>query len=392
MKKIKIITAVLSAVILTLCSCGCSQSGETPPQGGNATEITGSEAANTTKEEHNAATPSPTSEPAETTVPETSSTEKSDTETASAKPAETTPKPVETAPKPTETTAKPTETDAPKPAETTAATTAAPETTAEATAKPTETVQPLNGSLLHSYTQKWFYNQINDKQKTAYGRLYNALSNGQSQIDVSDLDMDLDDLRAACFSYEKDNPEFISTYWEYSAEYYGTEDNADVQTIVALTDSSADSGRLKTAADSVIAEAKKLPNDYQRLKYVHDWISENTVYNDNGKHSSKRADGPILYGEAICSGYSKALMYFAQELGIPCICIEGYTNEEHLWNMVKLDGSWYHVDMTYDDPKTPSGANALRYDYFLVSDSTIRKDHTINQQIALPQAPNDYIS
>ncbi|MCM1297989.1 MAG: hypothetical protein NC203_05400 [Firmicutes bacterium] len=202
--------------------------------------------------------------------------------------------------------------------------------------------------------------------------------------------MDLEDLKTVCFSYEKENPAFINTYWEYSAEYYGTEANADVQTIIAITDPSADSSGLKAAADNVLAEAKKLPNDYQRLKYVHDWISEHTVYRDSESKYSKRADGPLLYGEAICSGYSKALMYFAQELGIPCICVEGYTKEEHLWNMVKLDGNWYHLDMTYDDPNTPSGANALRYDYFLVSDSTIRKDHTVTQQVALPSAPNDY--
>ena len=201
----------------------------------------------------------------------------------------------------------------------------------------------------------------------------------------------MEDLKAVCFSYEKDNPGFITTYWEYSAEYYGTESNADVQTIVAVYDPSADGARLKAAADSVLAEAKKLPDDYRRLKYVHDWISENTVYNDSGKYHTKRADGPLLHGEAICSGYSKALMYFAQELGIPCLCIEGYTKEEHMWNMVKLDGSWYHVDMTYDDPITSSGANALRYDYFLVSDSTIRKDHTISKQIAIPSAPEDYL-
>lgn len=202
--------------------------------------------------------------------------------------------------------------------------------------------------------------------------------------------MNLDDLKAVAFSYEKDNPNFLDTYWEYSVEYLGNENNADVQTIVPVYDAFVNNGMLKTKADQILAEAKKLPNDYERLKYVHDWISENTRYSDNGQNYSKRADGPILQGYAICSGYSKALMYFAQELGIPCICIEGRTGEEHLWNMVMLDGNWYHLDMTYDDPNTSNGENALRYDYFLVSDNTIRQTHTITDGMTLPAAPNDY--
>lgn len=386
MKPNKILAIILSVLILALSGCNADT--------GNLRQEDNSEQETIiiTEREHITTVPVITSEPAETTVPAAAA--ETVTETVTNAPAQTTvteaAKPAETTPRPAETTAattqKPAETAAPKPAETTAAETDAPsQTTTEAA------IQPLNGSVLNDYSQKWFYNQISDKQKIAYERLYNAISEQRKKIDVSDLDMDLEDLKAVCFSYEKDNPGFITTYWEYSAEYYGTESNADVQTIVAVYDPSADGARLKAAADSVLAEAKKLPDDYRRLKYVHDWISENTVYNDSGKYHTKRADGPLLHGEAICSGYSKALMYFAQELGIPCLCIEGYTKEEHMWNMVKLDGSWYHVDMTYDDPITSSGANALRYDYFLVSDSTIRKDHTISKQIAIPSAPEDYL-
>lgn len=379
-------TALILSLLIAL--CGCSK-GENSLRESTAT-----------KEETAIVTTAPvtTAKPAETAAETTSAPPQTTTSAAAAQTEQTTAAHQQTtaaATQPPQTTAATTQPPqtaaaATQPPQTAAATAQPPETTAEAATEAPAENQPLSGSILYDYSQKWFYNQLNGKQKPAYERLYNAVSQGQEKVSVSDLGMNLDDLSAVIFSYEKDNPCFLDTYWEYSVEYLGTEDNSDVQSIIPIYDASVSNDLLKTKADRVLAEAKKLPNDYQRLKYVHDWISENTVYKDSGQKYTKRADGPIIQGTAICSGYSKALMYFAQELGIPCLCIEGRTNEEHLWNMVKLNGNWYHVDMTYDDPNTPSGANALRYDYFLVSDSTISQDHTITDGMILPSAPNDY--
>lgn len=61
-----------------------------------------------------------------------------------------------------------------------------------------------------------------------------------------------------------------------------------------------------------------------------------------------------------------------------------------MWNMVRIGSLWYHVDVTWDDPVSNSGP-MLRYDYFLVSDSTIRADHTIDNPFAVPSAPNNYL-
>lgn len=62
-------------------------------------------------------------------------------------------------------------------------------------------------------------------------------------------------------------------------------------------------------------------------------------------------------------------------------------NVLHTWNMVKVDGNWYHVDITWDDP---TGANTLRYTYFLVSDAQIKKNHFIDMEVSIPSAPKNY--
>lgn len=46
-----------------------------------------------------------------------------------------------------------------------------------------------------------------------------------------------------------------------------------------------------------------------------------------------------------------------------------------MWNLVKLDGTWYHADPTWDDP-VPDVPGRAQYHYFLKSDKTMAKDHT----------------
>ena len=58
--------------------------------------------------------------------------------------------------------------------------------------------------------------------------------------------------------------------------------------------------------------------------------------------------------------------------GIPCEYVSGYATGGHAWNLVEIDGEWYHVDTTWDDP-IPNREGYVRYDYFLKSDSYMRQ-------------------
>ena len=61
-----------------------------------------------------------------------------------------------------------------------------------------------------------------------------------------------------------------------------------------------------------------------------------------------------------------------EEAGIP---VEYVRNSNHAWDIVQIDGEWYHVDTTWDDP-TPDRKGYVRYDYFLRSDSFMSRDHS----------------
>lgn len=62
-----------------------------------------------------------------------------------------------------------------------------------------------------------------------------------------------------------------------------------------------------------------------------------------------------------------------------------------MWNMVKVNGKWYQIDVTWDDPISSDGRPILRHDYFLISDAQMYKDHRIDSDLFnIPKAASSY--
>ncbi len=134
-------------------------------------------------------------------------------------------------------------------------------------------------------------------------------------------------------------------------------------------------------------------SDYDKIKTVHDYIVVNTVYDqENLKNNSipdidYTAKGVFENGIAVCRGYAEAFQLLMDELNIECRIVTGYAeNTSHAWNIVQLDGEWYHIDTTFDDPIDESNESLqdpysnLRYDYFLINDEQIFLDHVMDSK------------
>lgn len=124
---------------------------------------------------------------------------------------------------------------------------------------------------------------------------------------------------------------------------------------------------------------------YQKIRAVHNWMIAHVKYDYQGYLSgilsplSHSARGALLKGVAVCDGYAYAFQKIMKHLHIPCRFVVGRSgNIGHGWNMVKLEGKWYHIDVTFDDPiVNGSDANTIpRYKYFLKSTSVMRRTHT----------------
>ena len=129
---------------------------------------------------------------------------------------------------------------------------------------------------------------------------------------------------------------------------------------------------------------KKDMTNYQKVQAVHNWMIRNVKYD---YYSLKRgyvpsvshtAKGALLKKVAVCDGYSHAFQMVMRKLKIPCRFVTGSSGSVgHAWNMVKLSGKWYHIDVTFDDPII-NGTNTNKkpyYTYFLKSSSVMKKTH-----------------
>ncbi len=141
---------------------------------------------------------------------------------------------------------------------------------------------------------------------------------------------------------------------------------------------SANNQALKTAAEKIIREnITSGMTDYQKVKAIHDYLVLNTKYDTaiNGD-VTYTAYGTIINKTSVCDGYAKSFEMFMDALGIPCWRVTGKGNGgNHAWNKVMVGGKYYNVDVTWDDP-VPDRAGYVSYKYFLISDTSLRADHT----------------
>lgn len=100
-------------------------------------------------------------------------------------------------------------------------------------------------------------------------------------------------------------------------------------------------------------------SDYEKALALHNWIIFNADY--DGTYTRYTAADILLHGSGVCQAYTQAYALLLNAVGINNTT---ETGDDHIWNMIQLDGDWYHVDATWDDP---IGGGAENWDFFCVT-------------------------
>lgn len=123
---------------------------------------------------------------------------------------------------------------------------------------------------------------------------------------------------------------------------------------------------------------------YDKILTIHDYIINHAKYdverNNDGKskYNSYLAYGPLIEGYATCNGYTDAMALFLNKMGIPNYKVaktpeENSDEEGHVWNALYLNNTWYHLDLTWDDPVSKDGKDYLQHKYFLITTSQLKE-------------------
>lgn len=118
-------------------------------------------------------------------------------------------------------------------------------------------------------------------------------------------------------------------------------------------------------------------DDLTKIERIHNYILNHTVYDKNTNNFDiNSAYGSLIEGHAVCSGYADAFSIFMNIYKIPNIRV---SSENHLWNLVYINGKWLHIDLTWDDSEN----NKYDNNYFLITKEKLfsldTKEHNFDE-------------
>ena len=200
------------------------------------------------------------------------------------------------------------------------------------------------------------------------------------------------EMRVALRALTDDNPYYFWLSRTFSHRSYLDENYMIIYLYSSF--SPAALSQMLTKTDDVIgdfyAAVPSGMSDYEREKYVHDYLIDLCDYDEEVAASTemneKNLKGHSIYGalvdhRCVCEGYGMTMQLLLNGLGVECVTVTGKSDQYgkffealHLWNAVKISDSWYHVDVTWDDQDDP----LYRYDYFNLNDATLLQDHTFS--------------
>ena len=194
----------------------------------------------------------------------------------------------------------------------------------------------------------------------------NAFAAHAEAVDLSAFRLNEKDLQAVISEIRFTHPEIFyvdKTFSYHTNSGYITElkpaylyDAAQTQDLMAEYEAMIDA----------IVQGIPQGGDFERLLYLHDYFVQNYAYDST--LTIRDAYTFFKQKTGVCQAYMLALIAVTEEIGIESLPVTS-SRMNHAWNLVKLDGEWYHMDITWDD--AVSYPSYISYDYFLQSDAGI---------------------
>lgn len=214
-----------------------------------------------------------------------------------------------------------------------------------------------------------YYAMLEQDMQQIYRQVYaNAMACISSFIPVAVVDVE--QLKTVFEAVCNDHPELFWLETGYSCKYL---QNGTCVEITLKFNEIADD--LETARTNFDAQAARIQagvqeqgSDLEKERYIHDVLLSYVDY-DERAGQNQSAYSALVEGRSVCAGYARAFQYLMQQAGIPCYYCTGFAGQDHAWNIVKLDGAYYNVDVTWDDTSSPT------YNFFNKTDGEFAASH-----------------
>ena len=120
-----------------------------------------------------------------------------------------------------------------------------------------------------------------------------------------------------------------------------------------------------------------------KIRKIHDALVDNSKYT-KGHYSTEEI---VLNGEGVCAAYTSATQLLLHMVMIDCRSVLGTEKMNHIWNIIDVNGEWYHADVTWDDPIMPDNSDVKVFNYYLLTKAEMEMDHEWPNQDFYPETP-----
>lgn len=137
--------------------------------------------------------------------------------------------------------------------------------------------------------------------------------------------------------------------------------------------------KVKQKINEIISYIPKDCTDVEKALFIYRYLGSRIIYDEkmaSQNHIRRiKSDRTSLYdvlikNKGVCSGIAMALNSLMNAAGLKCKSVNSF---DHQWNVIQIDGKWYHMDLTWDLDNIKSGK---RLQYFLKSEKNISKDES----------------
>lgn len=206
------------------------------------------------------------------------------------------------------------------------------------------------------------------EEEGAYGAIVGAMLDLKDEVSLAEYKIGASELNALWAKVKRENPELF--YIESGYSYHLLNDEVTLlEFSYNCPKSEIPSRRALIDGECAVALSYIDDNmtDYEKALVLHNYIV--TAYEYSVTSEIRDIYNFVLEKKGVCQAYSLMYMYIARKAGLGCHAADS-DEINHVWNIILVDGKWYHTDTTFDDP-TYYSADVLgrcRYKYFLKSD------------------------
>ncbi len=220
-------------------------------------------------------------------------------------------------------------------------------------------------------TVRYYYNQLNDRDKKIYKAIYEGIMKYQTYVEVPGVKLSDNLVGWIYHCVLWDNP-YIFSVGEYAMWHAVTPDGKKIK-MTTLCDKGSEAvfrKKIENAVNDIMAAPGLMQmNDFQKEVFVHDFVINNVDYDETYGNDGARLEPYTVYGalvehKAVCEGIAKTTKLLLNMLDVKCIVVSGsYEGHGHCWNIVKIDDWAYNLDVTMDMGRVVHKGK-MRYNYF----------------------------